>query len=56
MLGSVSVEYQNALICDNKIFSVPSHCTIHSLHAAGDIFSKINLTLSPLRSVLKDIC
>jgi hypothetical protein len=43
MLDSVSVEYQKTLICDNKIFRVRSHCTIHSLHAAGDIFSKINL-------------
>jgi len=32
------------MICDNEMFRVPSRCTTHSLHAAGDIFSKINLT------------
>jgi len=55
MLGSVCVEYQKNFICDNKMFSVPLRRTIYSLHAAGDIFSKINLTLSPLCSALKDI-
>lgn len=56
MLGSVSVEYQKNLICDNEIFWVPSRCTIHSPHAAGEILYKINLTLSPLCYALKDIC
>lgn len=56
MVGSVRVEYQKNLTCDNEILWVLSRCTTHSLHATGEILSNIDLTLSPVCSASKDIC